>query len=186
MSSIFYIFTNKDAEAIKAACNVDSLVNFAIIDQIMGENDHSSCSFNMFYTTTSDNPAENGKLNFGPIWDYDFSLHVAWTREPDVLFQLSSKETYTNVFLKAVRDIPEFQQLRNEKWHSYFAPRLTEYLSEYDALVDSMKESLELNAAKWYTNPEKHPEGLLENSIAHLKAFLAHRLELFNEKWALE
>ena len=186
MEDIFYMFDTKDAEAIKAACNVDSLVNFAIIDQIMGENDHSRNSFNMFYTTTSDNAAENGRLNFGPIWDYDSSLHTAWTREPDVLFELSDKETYSNVFLKAVRDVPEFAEMRNEKWHSYFAPRLTEYISEYDALAASMKESLELNAAKWYTNPEKHPEGLLENSISHLKAFLVYRLELFNDKWALD
>ncbi len=186
MEDIFYMFDTKDAEAIKAACNVDSLVNFTIIDQIMGENDHARNSFNMFYTTTSDNVAENGKLNFGPIWDYDSSLHTAWTREPDVLFELSDNETYSNVFLKAVHGISEFATMRNEKWHSYFAPRLTEYLSEYDALVDSMRESLELNAAMWYTNPEKHPEGLLENSITHLKAFLQHRLELFNEKWALD
>ena len=183
MSYLFGIFTARDAEAIKAEINVTSLVNYAIIDQIMGENDHSSHSFNMFFTNTSGDTAVDGKLNFGPIWDYDYCLHTKWSRIPNQQYDISDKESYSNVFLAAVKNIPEFSTLRNERWRDYFAPKLTEFLAEYDELTASISESLALNYERWYT---ELPEDITEKNLAFLHDFLAYRLELFNERWKIE
>ena len=67
MTYIFGIFTEGDVEKILSEVNIETLVDYLIIDQIMGEKDHHYHSFNMFFTSTSGDESIDGKLNFGPI-----------------------------------------------------------------------------------------------------------------------
>ncbi|MDE7095810.1 MAG: CotH kinase family protein, partial [Anaeroplasmataceae bacterium] len=103
------IFNQRDVERIKSEVNLYSLADFLIIDEIMGETDHKYKSFNMYFTNTS-SLEENGKINFGPIWDYDFCLYSPWTGTPNESFEKEQMETifYSNDFYKAMVEIPEF------------------------------------------------------------------------------
>ena len=56
VKNILDIFVNKDVEAIKKEANINSLIDYLIIDQIMGEMDHAYKSFNMYYCHSSENP----------------------------------------------------------------------------------------------------------------------------------
>lgn len=47
-------FANNNADKIKKEINVNSLIDYLIIDQIMGEVDHMYKSFNMYYTNISE------------------------------------------------------------------------------------------------------------------------------------
>lgn len=176
-------FHAKDAEKIRAEVNVNSLVDYLIIDQIMGEHDHEWKSFHMYFTNTSDNAEENGKLSFGPIWDYDFSLNVPWTGTPNDSFEIYNYIFYSNLFFQSIADIPEFYQLIEERYHELAKPAMEKYIEELDTLCDSMKESLELNQALWYDGIST---SLTEKNVQFLKDYLIARIEYLDEEWALD
>ena len=114
VADIMRAFKDKDVETIKSQTNVNSLIDYLIVDQIMGEQDHSWKSFNMYYTNTSSSE-ENGKLNFGPIWDYDWSLYTPWSGEPNSSYNISNAVNYSNVFFKPMANTPEFYNLIKSK-----------------------------------------------------------------------
>ena len=57
--------TKNDYEKFKEKVDLETLLSFLLIDFIMVETDHKFQSFKMHYI------AEEEKLYFGPIWDYD-------------------------------------------------------------------------------------------------------------------
>ena len=174
-------YADKDIDTITAETNLNSLVDFMIVDQIMGESDHSWKSFNMYFTHTSDNPEENNKLNFGPIWDYDWALYTPWTFEPNEYYEIKNQFQFSNHFYKSITSIEEFQPLIKEQWTKQFAPSLQSYLNNLDSLVASMSESLELNQQKWYSDK---PD-LTANNLTFLNDYLASRITVLNKKWSL-
>jgi uncharacterized repeat protein (TIGR02543 family) len=182
VSDIMYAFKNKDVETIKREANLNSLIDYLIIDQIMGENDHMWKSFNMYYTNTS-TPEENGKLNFGPVWDYDYALHTPWTGKPNQDYTLSDRIIYSNVFFQAMANVPEFYGMIKERYTLYASNALGNYIEQIDDIVASMDESVKLNEELWYSFIEE--EDLSQNNIDFLIAWLEHRKELLDEKWLL-
>lgn len=65
------LFKEGTVEDLTNGVDIDSLTAFALVDTIFNESDHAAKSFKMYRL------ASDGKLYFGPIWDYDscsFSL----------------------------------------------------------------------------------------------------------------
>ena len=183
VSDIMKAFKNKDVETIKNEANLNSLIDYLIVDQIMGENDHAWKSFNMYYTNTSTNAEENGKLNFGPIWDYDWALHTPWTGKPNQEYNLTNQISYSNIFFRVMADVPEFYKIVKERYTLYASAALGDYIERVDNIVASMEESIKLNEELWYSTIEE--ENLSQNNIDFLIAWLENRKELLDEKWLL-
>ena len=173
-------FTNGDLEVIKSEANINSLVDFLIVDQIMGEIDHSKKSFNMYFTNTS-SEEENGKINFGPVWDYDWCLYTDFTGKPNEQYAVSNGVFISpNPFYRAIYNIPEFLELIKERYALYGAPALEKYLLGFDELVLSLQESIELNRELWYLD---YDEEIVEKNIQFLKEFLLNREKVLGERW---
>ncbi len=173
-------FTEKDVDWIKNEVNLKSLADYLIIDQIMGERDHSSKSFNMYYTCTSDNADENGKLNFGPIWDYDFSLLTDWTGLPNTDYTVSDRVVYSNVFFQTCAEVEEFYALVKERYREAGAKALEDYLLMLHDMEMNMRASLAENHALWYGD---YPDTMTDDNITFLSKFLFSRKRLFDELW---
>jgi len=174
-------FYYRDVEKIKAEFNVESLIDFLIIDQIMGETDHIRQSFYMYYTSTSSNPNENNRLNFGPVWDYDFALYTEWTSKPNQNYEVSEVVFYSNIFYRSIVDIPEFYAKVAERYEQYALPALTEYIENFDELVASLEESIELNNDLWYES--MYGSEISNDNVEFLKQFLIKRIEVLNKAW---
>jgi hypothetical protein len=185
MKYIFKIFAEKNVEAIKAEVNVDSLVDFFIIDQLMGENDHAAHSFNMFFANGTGDAKVDGKLNFGPIWDYDYCLHTSWQRRPNKEYDLDVKVSYSNIFFKAVGQT-ELIELVKVRYNSYYKDKIEQVVADIDALAKSMAVSYELNSLKWYTEYLEEEPYIVELNVEFLKSFLLFRKALFDVIWAIE
>lgn len=177
---LYGIFTENNAEAIKEEINLNSLIDYLIVDQIMGERDHAYKSFNMYFTHTSDNEEENNKLNFGPIWDYDWSLHTEWTDKPNEDYRISTKIHYSNIFFEAMVNVPEFYEIIKDRYTNNVSALLNEYINSIDAIVEGMKVSLTMNEKLWYSD---FTEGITDNNIKFLKDYLAARKELLDNLW---
>ncbi|MBR6726739.1 MAG: CotH kinase family protein [Clostridia bacterium] len=175
-------FAAGDTATIEAETDLKSLVDYLIIDQIMGEQDHVWKSFNMYYTNTSDNAEENGRLHFGPIWDYDWALYTPWTDLPNDSYEISDKIAYSNIFFKAVVANGDYFAMVKERYHQLFAPFLESYTEELVYMTLDMIESLELNQLKWYADKP----GLTVRNIKFLREYLLFRKELLDTAWAVE
>lgn len=176
------IFTNKDVEKIKQEVNLDSLIDYLIIDQIMGEQDHAYKSFNMYYTNTSSNEYENEKLNFGPIWDYDWSLYTPWSGEPNSSYNVSNAVNYSNVFFKTMANTPEFYNLIKERYTNNASKVLGDYIAELYQLEASIQDSIQLNHDRWYQDYDKN---MSKDNIDFLNRYLINRKQLLDDLWAL-
>ena len=182
VKDIMDAFNEKDLGKIRQEVNVDSLADFLIVDQIMGEHDHFSKSFNMYFTNTSDNPNENGRLNFGPIWDYDWALHTPFTGYPNEHYEISEEIYYSNIFFRTMAAIPELYEIVKERYNQYAKPALEDYIEEFDELHASMKKSLELNDELWYGD---FSEDITDKNVKFLKEFLVARKAQLDILWAM-
>lgn len=185
MKYIFRIFSEKDVEAIRNEVNIDSLVDFFIIDQLMGENDHAAHSFNMFFANGTGDVKVDGKLNFGPIWDYDYCLHTSWQRRPNKEYDLDVKVSFSNVFFKAV-GTTELIDVVKERYNSHYKDKIEAVVADIDALAKSMKISYELNSQKWYADYLEQEPYIVELNVEFLKSFLLFRKAMFDVIWAID
>ena len=179
-ADLFKMFTERDTERILATVNIDTLVDFMIIDQIMGEKDHRENSFNMFYTATSGDGNVDGKLSFGPVWDYDWCFNSPWNRIPYNLFELSDKVSYTNVFYQAVAET-ELMELVKARFESYYIDKIGEIAKEITELGASMEASLIQNEKIWYPDEE----GLSTKNVDFLVEFILHRRDVLSKAWGI-
>ena len=179
-SELFKMFTERDTEKILETVNIDTLIDFMIIDQIMGEKDHRENSFNMFYTTTSGDENIDGRLSFGPIWDYDWCFNSPWNRIPYNLFELSDSISYSNVFYQAVAET-SLMELVKARFEDYYIDKIGEVAKEIAALGKSMEASLIQNERIWYPDEE----GLSVKNVDFLVEFILHRRDVLSKAWGI-
>lgn len=182
VKEIMDAFNQNQIDKIRQEVNLNSLADFLIIDQIMGEQDHFYKSFNMYFTNTSDNSEENGKLNFGPIWDYDWSLYTPFTGYPNTYYEISNQIHYSNLFFQTMASVPEFYDIVKERYNRYAKSALENYINSYDTLYSSIKESLKLNQERWYDGISAD---ITEKNIKFLKDFLIARKAILDALWEL-
>ncbi|MBQ2736289.1 MAG: CotH kinase family protein [Clostridia bacterium] len=179
---IIAAFQNGDIEKIKSEVNVDSLVDYLIIDQIMGEKDHYWKSFNMFYIADSSNEKASGKLNFGPVWDYDWALYTPYTEAPNQHYEIGEDYRFTNFFYMSVMENPELYNRVEQRYNGVFAPALAEVIADLKVQEGKMTESYNENQKRWYSST---PD-ITEKNIDFLNRYLDFRLEFLKEKWSLD
>lgn len=172
IADLFATFTSLDSEKIVKETNVGSLIDYYLVDAVMGEVDHAYKSFNMYYTCTSKNFEENGKLNFGPIWDYDWSLLTPWTGKPCTgMDEISTRVAYSNVFFKALQNEPSLTKMTKERYFSKMSPMLDDFISSVNDYGKTIYDSLKLNSIRWYDDPIS----LLDNNLKFLNDYLSAR-----------
>ncbi len=175
-------FDNQDTKKLNSKVNMNSLIDYVIIDEIMGQEDHDAWhkSFNIYYTSTSKNKEENGKVSFGPIWDYDWCLHTPWTDSPNEFYEVTDKIEYFGPFYTVVFENEDYLDVLKSRYKKYALPALQKYIDGYDSLVDSIETSTEKNADLWYSGYD--PE-ITEKNIAFFKEFLIFRRDVLNDAW---
>ena len=69
------------------------------------------------------------------------------------------------------------------RYNLYTKPALTAYINNYDQLVKSFDESLNVNHQVWYS---KLSPSLTHDNVAVLKEYLVKRKSQLDELWKLE
>ena len=169
----------KDVTIMEQETNLASLMDYLMVDQMMGEMDHMYKSFNMYYTNTSSD-AENGKLNFGPVWDYDAALLTTFTSEPNVQYTVKNDFYYSNVFFKAVANTPDLYIELKTRYNNYGKQALENAISSIEEIVPQIENSLKANHELWYKG---YPMDMTDKNVEFLLAFLKNRLTLFGKFW---
>lgn len=166
---------NRKGKHYSELCDVDSLAAFFLTNEIMGNEDAASRSRFCYL-------GENGKLTFGPPWDFDISSDAFNTYFPTRGFV--STGTVTGLFtkqdfLKEVLDDPYFQIRVMEKYRS-LRPYLTYLLTvRLPAMAEKIYEAALKNEIVWTGEDEtmtrtfSGPKG----DLAILTKYLQERIE---------
>ncbi len=107
--------------------NIDSMVDYYLIHEIMLNPD------NMFKSTYL-HKTKDGKMEFGPIWDFDFSLATEW----NVPYEKSYIEDANKIWV-AKKGVYQ-NLLNNEEFYNKVATRFDEKKNAILETVNTMKE----------------------------------------------
>ncbi len=160
----------------KKNIHTDTLVDHLIIDQIMGEEDHVWKSFYTYHDTTDE--SRKGKLSFGPIWDYDYSLLTPWTGEPNECYDIDTAVIYSNFFYQGLMR-SRYSTKVETRYKQHYAAVLDELIPHLQAYHDTIKESLALNQERWYS----YDPDLTEDNFEFMIKFLMSRQKVLGKTW---
>jgi hypothetical protein len=157
--------------------DMDTLIDFFIVDQIMGERDHHWKSVFMYYKGGEGDP----KLHFGPPWDYDFCMFTEWTAEPNEEFDLSNRFNphEASVFFTPLLYSSYYTRKVYKRYETHFSGALEEVIKKVEDRASSMSASLRMNQDLWY---EAKPQ-ITENNVEFFITYLKHRKSTLDREW---
>ena len=143
---------------------------------------------------------QSGKLTFGPVWDFDWTLDAPWTGKPTVHNDLSSaNKPYFTEFDPSynepgwwcwLMDLLEDETCRSEfsaRWEKARAAALNtvEHLADYKKKLEP---AAKRNSELWYKNYEAGGSenytpvngSLFDDQYKFLSDFLSLRIEWFD------
>lgn len=169
-------FNTRNTGWIRKNIDTGSLIDHIIVDQIMGEKDHVWKSFYTYHNATDE--TMKGKISFGPIWDYDYSLYIPWTGEPNESYTVDTSIAYSNFFYQGFMGTPYAAKVTSQYKHHY-ADVLDELIPHLQKYRDGIKESLALNQARWYS----YDPDLTEDNFEFMIRFFKSRQKVLGKAW---
>ena len=169
-------FNSRNQAWFKKNIYADTLTDHLIIDQIMGEKDHVWKSFYTYHDATDE--SLKGKLNFGPIWDYDYSLYTPWTGEPNESYTVDTGVYYSNFFFQGLMG-SRYESKVKARYSQHYADVLEELIQHLEAYHDTIEESLALNQQRWYS----YDPDLTEDNYEFMIKFFKSRQKVLKKAW---
>lgn len=154
---------------------VDSatLINWYIATEMTGNVDG-------FWSTYMYKQADDPKLYFGPLWDYDIAFNNC-NRVGDVTKALMMDKGFgtdlTKVWMKQMWADPWFAKAVNSRWKAAIAGGLTDHLLQFvDSMSTYVDASQKLNFKKWPIQVRAYNEIMLystyKEGVDYLKKFI--------------
>jgi hypothetical protein len=170
-------FQRSDRGYLNKNVDMNTLIDFFIVDQIMGERDHHWKSVFMYYRGADDDP----KLHFGPPWDYDFCMFTEWTGEPNEEFDLSNKfnPIEASVFFTPFLNNTYYIRKVWARYQDRYSEALGNVIAKVEAAAEAMPESLALNQEGWYADK---PD-ITEDNLSFFIKYLKHRKATLDREW---
>ncbi|MBP3666406.1 MAG: CotH kinase family protein [Clostridia bacterium] len=170
-------FMGSDRAYLTKNVDTDTLIDFFIVDQIMGDRDHHWKSVFLYYRGADEDPM----LHFGPPWDYDFCMFTEWTGEPNREFDISNdfNPAEASVFFRPLLENSYFSRKVRTRYKNHFSEAITQVIQQTEACAAAMPESLRLNQDAWYGDEPTLTEENLSFFIRYLKA----RKAILDKRW---
>ncbi len=183
-----------DLDTVRAHVDMNSLYDFYIVNEMFFNRDALFTSCYMYKTT-------DGKLKFGPVWDFDWTLDTPWTGKPTVHNDTASAALpYFTEYNPEHDDEPGWwcwlmDLLQDKTCKAEFAAR---WQLARGAALDTIREikeyrkalipAAERNSALWYCDYESggkegyepQNESLFFDQYAFLTDFLSLRVTYFD------
>ena len=168
-----YAETENGRKHYTRLADIDSMVSFWLVNEIMGNLDMNKKSRYAYLD-------KGGKIKFGPVWDFDWGCGTSVAYTPYYGW-VSAGDANTQSFFKEWLDDPMFVAKATEQYWK-IRPYL-EALVEDDGVLDSesayLKESGLADEARWnrrnYSLMKNNARGYLSDT-GYFKKFLADRI----------
>ena len=153
----------------------NSLIDMTLIDQLMGECDHSWKSYKFVKKAGE-------KLKIGPCWDYDWSLNTPWTGgisgyNNQILVYGNIRTNYNNFIPQNYFATTEGKAKIANRWNSIGNETVNNmilYLNQYSSFI---QDELKYDADLWYGSDYD----LIFRNIAGLQYYLSEEAKVLTE-----
>lgn len=165
--------------------NTESFIDYFIINELSKNVDAYRLSTYLY----KDNIAKGGKLNIGPVWDYDIAWHncnygnsfdpTGWQ------YQLTDTTHPTPIWWNRFMQDTNFVNNLYCRWNQLRKGVLgINYLNQYiDSTVLALQESQQRNFIQWpilgayiYPNPQNQINATYQDEVNDLKNWIANRI----------
>lgn len=183
-----------DWEYLLEHVDLNSLYDFYIVNELFFNRDAMWTSCFMYQSLT-------GKLKFGPVWDFDWSLNTPWINSPTVSTDTS---TFAEPYFTDFKDEEQgwcwlMALLEDDTRRSEFSERwklartaLEDTLEEIRAYRKALEPAAERNLQLWYQAYEEGGKAgyesrygsIFADQYEFLKEFLTLRSGYFDERFA--
>ncbi len=160
-----------DADGYKSFVNLNSFVDWFLINEITKNIDAGAFYSSVYLTVTVDD-----KIEMGPIWDFDLSMagdHEGWWMTSTPWFEL------------LLRD-PSFVNLVKERFNYFYASK-TEIIDKIDEFAGHLELASKQNDLKWgtigtYIFPNPVYFETYEEEVSFLKDWIANRMDWLEQQ----
>jgi hypothetical protein len=177
-----------DSKGWKKYIDEPSAVDYYIAQEIMKPVDGNMWASVYMYK------ARNGKLFFGPMWDYDLaagSADRAGNTKGATGWYLKNKVSTTakqssSTWFNRLNDDPDFQKAVKARWHEVYPQLRTEdaFLGSQRAVI---KKSADANFDKWdvhaHISSAQVVKGSWSKEVSYLRGWLKDRISWMNKQY---
>ena len=147
-----YYNDNSKFSLVDSVVDVNSLAEYAVVDQVFSEMDHALYSFKMYRK-------DGGKLQFGPNWDYDSRIFWlpytgSYVKNPFEVGSTTFYSTYFNetwgrtLFNDGVNGRPLFKNI----WDKFSGEDINAFLNSQKYEMDYISSYSIYDCNKWMNN----------------------------------
>lgn len=153
--------------------DADSWARKYLLEELFGNIDGVSLS--QYYY--KDGSRQDGKIDAGPAWDYDLTMHGAHN-----LYHVNKPGVYGSSWLPALLEKEEFYSEVVERYQSEFRPLLQQLVDTgIDAYARRIGAAVSMDHCRWYAGLQSDP--LLKNESEEMATYLQKRMALFDQIW---
>jgi len=148
--------------------DIDTLVNFYLIQEIMGSHEsfHGSCYMHK-------ERGANTKLIFGPVWDFGSALHWPSGRH------IYENPTWGDTWIDDLATFSSFQDKCKDRWLQIRGILYPELKAEADSFITLINSAATCDLKKW----PNYGNAKLEKKKDEILSYLKTRMEWLDTEW---
>lgn len=161
--------------------DMTSMVAVWLVNEIMGQGDPTNSRYSYI--------ASDGKLHFGPVWDFDHAT-ACWSTDQNVNFFYTLIHNLPFIYFKKWFPDPELCQMTYETYWNVARPFIMDYISEggkMDTNYALIAEAGRTNDMLWGSypsilNPKAEPRTTAED-VEYLRTFLQGHINWLDKQF---
>ena len=169
---------NKDINSFLKLVDINAFIDYFLLGELFRNTDMAGRSVYMY------RPSVNGKLIFGPSWDFDYSCSRPWSAtSPNSDYSLTNaKDRFTNYdWWKLFLEIPQAEQLIKYRYKNYLRKVFVHEIEEAKEFYLFYESKIKTNAEKWYRQNTNDTDKLVEDNYNWTFDYFRLRMEMMDE-----
>lgn len=168
---------DKDFETFSNLVDINSFIDFFVLSDVYRNTDHAGRSVYMY------RKGVEGKLIFGPSWDFDYSCSRQWSLKPNEDFSLDNFNDrfkgfeWWNLFLA----IPKGKELVSKRFQEFNLPILENEIYEATRYYDVHEDDIKRDAKLWYSKYVENTDQLVEKNYKWFIEYLTKRIGFYRD-----
>lgn len=157
--------------------DVDAFIDYFLLGELFRNTDMAGRSVYMY------RPSVNGKLIFGPSWDFDYSCSRPWQTAPNTDYTLTNaKDRFYNYdWWKLFLEIPQAQNLIKIRYTNYLRPIYNYEIAEAKLFFAFYETAIKEDASIWYNKNVSDTAKLVDDNFAWTCEYFRLRMEMMDE-----
>lgn len=171
-----------DLKTFSDLVDVASFIDYFMLGELFRNTDMAGRSVYMY------KEGKEGKLVFGPSWDFDYSCSRPYRLGPNIDYSLhNAKDRFTNYdWWQLFLEIPEAVQLIKERYTLYLRDIYVHEFAEAKKFYAFYESDIKTDAVIWYAEDVENTDALVDDNFVWTFNYFDLRLEMLDGLFLLQ